>query len=466
MSLALVLIGIIALGGWLVYRQALSPLVACLLVLLIGVTFGAPFFKVNLGPIPVTIDRVLWGTLMLTLGICWLRGALEPKPLNRTDLIVLGMASLLITSTFLHDWSYQEKMPLSRLLFFQLLPMGFYFATRHCRITASELSMAWVVLTSFGIYLSLTAILEQREIYSLVYPQYILSPEYGEFLGRARGPFLNPVSCGIGLIICGTAATFLWMDWKGPIRIPLSGIIAACLVAVGLTLTRSVWLACILAIGVTLWVPAKPQMRGVMVVTLTLLAVIASMSVSANQLNRFKRDKDVSEAAMSESAILRPLLAQVAVKMAQDKPIFGHGFGQYSAAKRPYHYNQTNGKPLTRVLPYVQHNVFLAYLTELGMTGLLLLTSLIGILSFKSWSLWRDTKLEKQVRQMGLLALIFVMTFTINGMFHDVSIISHLGSLFFLMLGTTDNLYTTRIAIQQQPKSNAPIPTSELQRAA
>lgn len=466
MSLVLVLIGITALSGWLAYRQALSPLVACLLVLLVGVTFGAPFFKVNLGPLPITIDRVLWGVLLLTLGIGWLKGALEPKPLNRTDLIVIGMALLIIASTFLHDWSYREKMPLSRLLFFQMLPMGFYFAIRHCRITVRDLSIGFAVLTCFGVYLSGTSILEQREFYGLVFPRYILAPEYGEFLGRARGPFLNPVSCGIGLIVCGTAATFLWINREGPIRLPVSGIILACLLAVGLTLTRSVWLACILAIGITLWVPAKPQLRGAMVVGLTLLAVIASMSVSTNQLNRFKRDKDVSEAAMSESATLRPLLAQVAVKMAQDKPIFGHGFGQYSAAKRPYHYNETDGQPLTRVLPYVQHNVFLAYLTELGITGLLLLVSLICILSFKSWHLWRDTKLERQERQMGLLGFIFVMAFTINGMFHDVSIIPHLGSLFFFMLGITDNLYTTRIAVKRQPSSHSPLRNSALQQAA
>lgn len=454
MSIAFVLLGIVGLAWWMASQKHLSIITASLLVVLVGVTFGYPFFKFNIGPIPVTIDRILWAGLIAVTALFICQGRSQNKPLNRTDILVVCLAMLVMASTFLHDWSYKDKLPLSRLLFFQLLPMGFYIVAKSCEIQTRHLTIMYGSLAVFGLYLSSTAILEQREIYALVFPRFIIGSEFQEFLGRARGPLLNPVSCGIYLLVCLTAATFLWDRAKPLLRLGLAFLVAACLVAVLLTLTRSVWLSCAVTLGILCWFPARPQVRGGLIVAATLLLVLASITLSTGQLNRFKRDKHVSEAAMSESVTLRPLLAQVAIKMAKDKPLLGHGFGQYTAAKKPYHYTETGGKPLTRVLPYMQHNVFLSYLTELGITGMSLLMLLLGTLTIKSWRLWQAKLLPQEIRQFGLMGMVFALAFVINGMFHDVSIIPHVGSLFFLTLGIADNLHTTRLSASlPQPQS-------------
>ena len=195
--------------------------------------------------------------------------------------------------------------------------------------------------------------------------------------------------------------------------------------------------------GILCWFPARPQVRGGLIVAATVLLVLGSLTLSTGQLNRFKRDKHVSAAAMSESATLRPLLAHVAIKMARDKPLLRHSFGQYTAAKKTFHHTETEGQSLTRVLSYVQHNVFLSYLTELGFTGMILLMLLLGTLTIKSWWLWQAKLLPKELRQFGLMGMVFTSDFGINGMFHDVSIIPHVGSLFFLTLGIADNFYAT-----------------------
>jgi len=44
------------------------------------------------------------------------------------------------------------------------------------------------------------------------------------------------------------------------------------------------------------------------------------------------------------------------------------------------------------------------------------------------------------------MGMVFASAFVINGMFHDVSIIPHVGSLFFLTLGIANNLYATRLS--------------------
>ena len=137
------------------------------------------------------------------------------------------------------------------------------------------------------------------------------------------------------------------------------------------------------------------------------------------------------------------MLAWVAIKMFRDKPLAGHGFGQYTAAKRPYHFEETADLPLQEVLGYMQHNVFLSYATETGLIGLTLLIGLLVTLGFKSWQLWNSRRLTTPERQLGLLGLGLLATYVINGMFHDVSIIPHVGVLLFLILGAVENVHAS-----------------------
>jgi O-antigen ligase len=198
-------------------------------------------------------------------------------------------------------------------------------------------------------------------------------------------------------------------------------------------------LGCAVATGIICWFPAKPQVRGVLIVLGTVF-LLATLALFADKLNHFQRDKNVTAADMAESVTLRPMLARVAWKMFLDKPVLGHGFGQYSAAKKPYHYTDTANMPLRRVLPYMQHNVFLSYLTESGLVGMTLLVLLLGSTALKSIRLWQSTRLEWVHRFFGLLVLSFVANYCINGMFHDVSIIPHTATLWFLLLGVLENL--------------------------
>lgn len=445
MEVLLFLLALAGLAAFLVAKRQLSVLSSSLLVVLIGTTFGHSFFNISIGPLPLTIDRVLLALLLLASLALWKMGRNEPKPFNRTDIVVLLLTALLIASTLLHDWQYKDNLPLSRLLFFNLLPISLYFVVKHCRIDTGNLRVFYTTLFLFGAYLASMAIFEQRGLYGLVFPRFIVNPDYYEFLGRARGPFLNPVSCGIYLSVCMVSSAMLWKKAGPPGRMILGFVMAACLVASVLTLTRSVWVGCALSVGLVLWMPSRPQVRGALVVAGSLLLMVAAITL-ADKVGRFQRDKDVTEAEMAQSAKLRPMLAYVAVKMAKDKPIFGHGFGQYTRAKRPYHYHQTNGMQLSLILPYMQHNVILSYLTETGGVGCALLCLLLGTLFLKSWQLWNTTSLSLEARQFGLLGLVVLGNYTLNGLFHDVSIIPHLNALLYLTLGVVENLHVSRSA--------------------
>ena len=61
----------------------------CLAVLLAGTCFSVPFFKIELGPLPLTADRVLL-VLLVVQYVVWRRwGLADPKPLGKPEIILL-----------------------------------------------------------------------------------------------------------------------------------------------------------------------------------------------------------------------------------------------------------------------------------------------------------------------------------------------------------------------------------------
>jgi O-antigen ligase len=121
--------------------------------------------------------------------------------------------------------------------------------------------------------------------------------------------------------------------------------------------------------------------------------------------------------------------------MFQDRPFLGHGFGQYKHVDMNYWRDPTSNLPLERAKPYVQHNVFLALLTETGLVGLALYLTMMGLWTRSAWRVWSCSRRSLAERQVGLLMLVVLSSHVINGMFHDVSIIPMSNMLLFLIAG-------------------------------
>jgi len=316
----------------------------------------------------------------------------------------------------------------------------------------------------FGLYLALTAIAEVKEYSQFVFPGYIMNSEISEFLGRGRGPFLNPVSNGIFQTVCFCCILMWWPRTNPTGRVVM--LVLAIVLAVGVyaTLTRSVWLGLIAACGWFVWLPASRPAKGAMLVAATVLSIVM-FPVAKEKIFSFKRDKNVSQTQMEQSAQMRPLFAIIAWNMFQDRPIAGVGFGQYAKAKYPYLQDPNSGKPLSSTRGLMQHNVFLAYLTETGLIGLSLLLLMLSQMSFVSWKVWRDDSLDLWARQFGLLAIVVITVYAFNGLFHDVSIIPIQHMLLFFLLGLVNNIYSnvgafqvSQVGIPEYSKPQAQIP--------
>ncbi|MBC8354579.1 MAG: O-antigen ligase family protein [Planctomycetes bacterium] len=443
---------IIAIAGiaglvWAVVLFRYGDLVAgCLAVLLVGSVFGYEFFHLSV----ITADRMLLGGLIGAYIVYRRLDLADPKPMEKADLAVFLFIGVLFSSTMTSNWKLGGAQPLATLIFFFCLPVAMYWIGRQAKLTERSLLSVFGVLAIFAVYLGLTAFAETRQMWSVVFPRYISSPSYAEFFGRGRGPFLNPVGCGLYM----SAGLFGAVQWWPRFRLVGRSVVvvATCAILLGIycTLTRSVWIGAGLGLLMIIGLSIPKSWRFPMLIAVV-IAGSAVLVAKRDKLNNFKRDKHVSVKDMSTSASLRPVLATVAWRMFLDYPLFGCGFGQYKEYDVEYLQLIVGDLDLEKAAPYVQHNVFLAVLTQTGMLGFGAWMIMLGLWTRNAWRLWNSRQAPLWARQHGLLFLALLAAFAFNGMFHDVGIISMVNMLLFFIAGVCQGL-TPHICGAAEPR--------------
>lgn len=439
MTAIIVIAGLAGLvwGVWLLVRGGL--LAGGLMVLLAGSCFGFPFFSLPTGPVPLTADRFLWAVLMAMFAVSRARGWAEARPMGKSEWLLAAFLGVLFVSTFTHDWHSHRNQPVAWLLFFYLMPLGMYWVARQTPLTETASRAMFACLAVFGLYLACTAIAEARQLWWLVYPRYIASRDYAEFFGRGRGPLLNPAGCGFFLSICWSAMLLTWPRFGRGGRAMLLALSVVYALGVYSTLTRCAWIGAALGLAIVVGLSAPRTWR----VPLLAGACLTAMFVGATQWERFmafKRDKGLSEQEAAESVKLRPILAMVAWKMFCDRPLLGCGFGHYRDEFVYFLDDRSTDLPLEKARPYVQHNVFLAMLAEIGLVGMALFIAMLCCWTKDAWRLWRSPSSPLWARQQGLLFMAMIGSYLANAMFHDLSIIPMVNMALFFLAGLTSGL--------------------------
>ncbi len=452
MEVVLAIAGVTALvWGAVVFLRG-GLLGGALLVLLAGCCFGHPLFHAALGPVPLTIDRALFA-LFLAQYVVWRRlGWADPKPLGAAEIALAALIAVLGVSTLAHDWQARNAQPAARLLLDYLMPLGMYWVARQSRITERGVLTTLACLAGFGLYLALTAAAEAWELRALVFPAYITSPDFPEFYGRARGPLLNPVGNGILLGVGLAAGLMAWPRWSRRGRLLVVATAAVLCLGIYGTLTRSVWIGAVMGLLLTVGLAVPRRPRACLFAGALILAAVAAVTQWERVLS-FKRDRDLSAQETAESAKLRPILAMVAWQMFRDRPMFGCGFGQYPERSVEYLSDRAADLPLEKARPFVQHNVFLALLTETGLIGAGLFVLVLVLWLRDAWRLWRCPEAPLWARQHALVFMVLVVNYAVNGMFHDVSLIAMIHMLLFFLAGVTSGLCPLSRPAAAKPES-------------
>jgi len=416
-------------------------LAGALTVLLAGTCCGYPALYVSAGPVPLTSDRILWALLMVQLVVWWRQGLTASRHIGRSEVLLLAFMGVLAANVAMHDWTINRYQPVSQFVFYYLMPLGIYWAGWQARITERGLKTMFVLMGIFGVYLAVTAIAEKLELTALVFLPYISSSEYEEFLGRARGPLLNPAGNGMLLGLCLGAGLMSWPQSPRWGRLLLVGYTALLCLGIFCTSTRSAWMGG----GLGLLLLVLLVLPRVYRPWLLLAALLGSATLAVAQWDNiveFKRDKFVSAHDTASSAQLRPILAKIAWKMFCDHPIVGCGLGHYIDEHGKYLSDRDSDMPLEQGRGYAQHNVWLSLLTETGLIAAMLFTLVVLAWLRSGWRLWQAGNAPLWMRQQGLLFLVLAANYLVNGMFQDMTIIPMVHTILFFLAGVTVNLQT------------------------
>jgi len=442
------LIAITAIAGTVwgaVALRAGGMVAGCLAVLLLGSCFGHPFFHATFGPLPVTFDRLLLALLLVVMVVGRNTSLVEGRRLAAADAVLVALIGVMALSTAGHDWQIDDSRPAAMFVICYAMPAGMFLMARQAHL--DERSLRWMTrfLVAFGIYLGITAVAEVCEFHAFIFPSYITSDEYPEYLGRARGPFLSPVACGMFLTAAAVAALVRWPRQTPLGRVGSLAAVGVVLVGAFYTLTRSVWAGVGLALAIVVAMTVPKSWRLPLLIA-SVLSAAGGLAARWERFQAFKRDKHVTVHQMSQSAELRPVLAAVAWHMFLDRPLLGCGFGQYKQTDINYWRAPQANLPLEQAKPYVQHNVFLAVLVETGLLGASLLVTLLAMWCRTGWRVWSDKKRPLAERNTGILLLALIAAYVVNGMFHDVSIMPMIHMLVFFVAGVTQGLACRRRA--------------------
>jgi O-antigen ligase len=436
MDVLIVIFGVAGLVWALVILRRGGLLAACLAELLVAACLGYQFYRFTVGSTPVTIDRLLLVVLCgLYLLYRW-KGWADPKPPDRADYAVLLLLAVLTVNTLAHDWRYGDNQPLSDLVLYFWQPAAVYWIARQSVLNRAGLRLFRSVLAIFGLYLALTAVAEWQHVSALIFPSYIATANVAAWEGRVHGPFLSPPTNGfyLGVSLC------VWMMyWPGASRPARAAIVAAMgvvLLGLYLTLTRACWMGALLGVWVVLLL-ALPRPRRAAFVVGSLLLAAAALPIAGSTLIGFQRGPQESAHVTELSARLRPVIAALEWDVFTDHPLFGCGYGNYEKVSVDYLRNTNSSQPLDAAKGYAHHNMFLAILTETGITGFACYLGMFGLWSVNAWRLWSRRCLPLEVRQQGLIWLAYLANLLVLGMFHNANVDLNLALLTFLMAGVT-----------------------------
>lgn len=416
------------------FAPKLSPLNWVMAIVFVGYVCGHEFWNLKAGPVPLTLDRVLLAGLFVVMFIRWTTGKIgRINPLLLDWGIGLLIAFLSMSFLLNRAGSDLPTSPFFRLLVSFMTPGFLYLVLRLEKIDGKAVNFVLACFTLLGAYLAITAILETAGIWSLVFPRYIANPELGLHFGRARGPALNSVSLGVYLSLCAAAA-WLWLPavrlrWKPVVLLLISMMV----LGVVLSYTRSTWLGLAGAMVVLTAFQFPKPMR---LPAFLLICLVGGGLLVAGKDALIGLKREDSANVSAHSVQQRAAFAYVSMKMFQDHPLWGVGYGRYYDKKLPYISDRRQSFELESIRSLHHHNTFLSLLTETGMVGLsLYLAILVGFLRV-GLKLANTEALDPSFQRLGMLLVAMVTIYFPSALFHDLSLVHSDQWLLFVIGGT------------------------------
>ena len=453
MTAIIVIASVVGLVWGTVFLMRGSLLGGCVAFLVATSCFSGTFFSFDAAGLTWSLDRFFLVTLVIAYFVQRRLGRTEGKPLSKVEYLLGIYFVMLIASTFTHDWrtSAGELPVLMHLVNGYMIPLTIYWIARHASLNERSLRTVYVGLALFGVYLSVTGILEMTGQWSLVFPRYIGNSEIGLHWGRARGPYLQAATFGMYLTLCLLATWFAWGRMLHNARakrwLPLA-LSPLYVLAIGATLTRGAWAGSAAAFIVVCSLMLRGRWRHAFLVVVA-VSVLAVGLTKGDSLVAFKRD--TSAQITRKSTYSRLAFTYVSWLMFKERPLTGFGFGQFPRESGAFLNDRATTIYLEEIRGYIHHNTLLCILVELGIFGFLVFLAVLAWWVHSNWRLWSDPTAPAWMRAHALLFLAAMAPYSVQLLFRDVTYSPNENAVMFLLAGITSGLTAMRAGQQQVP---------------
>ena len=298
------------------------------------------------------------GTLVL-IALAWVTGVSDRR-LARLGWAEAMMAGYAVVTTLSIVYTSADPMATWVLSYDRVVaPMCLYLIVRLLRPTDRDLRRLLPVVVGLLLAESLIALMSWT-VPGLLPPAWLFED------ARTTGSFSDPDVFGAAMLFCGL---FVLQAGLRSDRWPVGRAAALALFTLAmlmgfLTFSRGNWLATIVVVVGALYV-CRDHARLLVSVLLPIGIVLVGSGLLAGQLE-LAGDRLGSPEAR-ESALARLPVAQAAVRMLEQKPLIGWGYGNFDRYSRPF---QTRiGDLVDAEKPRSSHNLYLTTLAEQGLVG-------------------------------------------------------------------------------------------------
>ncbi|QDU56450.1 O-antigen ligase family protein [Aeoliella mucimassa] len=435
MALIIVFAVLVALLWGAIAFRRFTPVGVAVATVAIGYVLGYEFWHLHLGPLPLTVDRLLLGVLVAALAMfAWQRKLVHWTPLT-VDWAIFTLLGWLTVSCVLANVGSDADLPVSpffRLLFSFWTPTLLYLAVRIAPPSTRTTTYVLAAFAALGTYLAVTACAEITQQWWAVFPKYITDPELGTHFGRARGPALNSVSLGNYLCLCFWATWTLRPRVRRSLQLVLLGCMGLMVLGILFTYTRSVWMGFALSAFVMLIAHTPREYRWPVAIGSSVCGALLLMVAWSFVLYLNREDSgSVSEHSVEQ----RTSFAYVSWKMWCDEPLAGVGFGRFFDKKLPYLSDRHQSFELESIRNLHHHNTFLGLVVETGLAGLAAYLAMLVGWIWIGYRMTFDESNSPAMRQMGRLLLAVLCVYLPSALFHDLTHIFQDQTFLFLIAG-------------------------------
>jgi O-antigen ligase len=231
---------------------------------------------------------------------------------------------------------------------------------------------------------------------------------------RTDGTFGDPDVFGTTILLAGLFLLHVGLSTARRPRDVVAPVLAFvwALLMTFLTFSRGNWLAGLIVVAGALYVYRR-YARFVLVSLGVVFGLLLASGMLAGQLE-FAQERLTSERS-EESALVRLPVAVAAIRMFEEKPLAGWGYGNFDLHSRRF--QSRLGDLVSPEKPHASHNLFLTIVAEQGIVGLLLFLGPMALLLARSRSsspsmLTGERRLVASL-WMGIAAYVLVNNFSV-----------------------------------------------------